>query len=399
MNLPDKQGPDYHNMTKVRLLQVVSDAFSLPYFIGDQFDYFKGRNIDQYVACRDSAFLRKYLHKVDIPYFPIPITRSFSPFSDAIAVWKLFKVIKRNRFTHVFGHTPKGAMIAMIAAYLAGVENRVYFRHGLLYETANGLFRKLLMSIEKMTCCLSTTIVNVSPSLSARAKMDGIKYDQKSILLSKGTCNGVNIDRFSRLNFLATDEAQLIRQSLGIAETDFVVGYVGRMVRDKGIIDLIEAWQLVHADDNRMKLLLIGPIEKRDAVPEDILDQIRNLKSIIHIDFIEDVAPYYCLMDILVLPSYREGFPTVILEASAMSLPILTSKATGCIDAIVDGQTGMHITHDPRDIADKIKFYRDNLDVKRQHGLNGRQFIINHFQQRVVWEDIADKLFFLKKTF
>ncbi|WP_286727564.1 MULTISPECIES: glycosyltransferase family 4 protein [Sphingobacterium] len=386
-------------MSKIRLLQVVNDAFALPFFIGEQFGYFKERDVDQYVACPDSSFLRKYLGKMCIPYFVIPITRSFSPLGDAIAVWKLFKVIKKNHFTHVFGHTPKGAMIAMMAAYLAGVENRVYFRHGLVYETAKGPIRKILIAIEKLTCRLATTIVNVSPSVAARAETDGIKNKLKSILLSKGTCNGVNIDRFSRFNSVAAKEAQFIRQSLGINDEDFVVGFVGRMVRDKGIIDLIEAWQLVHAGDNKMKLVLIGPFEKRDAVPERILAQIGNLKSIIHIDFIEDVTPYYCLMDILVLPSYREGFPTVILEASSMSLPVLTSKATGCVDAIVEGETGLHITHDPKDIADKIKFYRNNLDVRKQHGINGRQFIITHFQQRVVWEDIADKLFFLKKTF
>ena len=382
-------------MVKIKLLQVVNDAFALPFFIGEQFEYFKNKEIEQYVACPESAFLDKYLKKIDIPYFIVPITRNFSPFADAIAIWRLYRILRRNKFTHVFGHTPKGAMIAMVASYLAGVKHRVYFRHGLLYETASGFRRDLLIFIEKITSCLATKIVNVSTSVAKRIKLDGINYEQKSILLSRGTCNGVNIDRFSNLNRQAIDESQALRRSLKIMSSDFVVGFVGRMVKDKGIIDLIEAWEIIKEEDPKFKLLLIGPFETRDAIPAVIWDRISNLDNIVHIDFTEDVTPYYCLMDILVLPSYREGFPTVILEASAMSIPVLTSRATGCVDAIVDGHTGLHIAHDAKDISDKIKFYHDNPGIKKIHGQNGRQFVSSYFQQQVVWKDIANKLFSL----
>lgn len=365
----------------------------LPYFIGQQFLYFKNRNIEQYVACTESEFLKKYINKINVPYFEVPIVRSISPLRDLIAIFSLISIIKRNKITHVFGHTPKGAMVAMIAAYLANVQNRVYFRHGLVYETSSGIKRKLLIYIEKLTSRLATKIVNVSPSVLSKALEDGIDVN-KNIILSKGTCNGVNIERFSILNDESKKRSEFLKRTLKIEECDFVIGFVGRLVKDKGILDLIEAWKSLEKKGLNVKLLLVGPFEKRDAIPEDIKTYILNSQNIIHADFIEDVAPYYQLMDVLVLPSYREGFPTVVLEASSMSLPVLTTEVTGCIDSIIDDHTGLYIQNNAEDIVDKIEFYYNNKDVAFHHGRNGREFVERFFKQEVVWKEIEEKLLF-----
>lgn len=376
---------------KNKLLQVVNDAFVLPYFIGQQFSYFKNRDVEQFVACTPSKFLREYITKIDIQYFEVSILRSISPLNDLLAVWKLFRIIKTNNITHVFGHTPKGAMVAMIAAYLAKVQNRVYFRHGLVYETSSGFKRKLLILIEKMTAGLATKIVNVSPSVLNKALKDRIGHE-KNIILSRGTCNGINIDRFSDDNKESRVKSNLLKQTLKISVDDFVVGFVGRLVKDKGISDLVDAWRIVEKRGFNMKLLLVGPFEERDGLPEDVKTYILNSQSIIHIDFIEDVVPYYQLMDVLILPSYREGFPTVVLEASSMSIPVLTTKVTGCVDSIIEDHTGLYIKHDTQDIVDKIDFYFHNRDIASNHGKNGREFVETFFKQETVWKEIEEKL-------
>ncbi|ERJ57729.1 glycosyltransferase family 4 protein [Sphingobacterium paucimobilis] len=381
-------------MFKIKVLQVVNDAFVLPYFIGEQFQYFSNKEIDQFVACTGSEFLENYLKKVNIPYFEIAITRTISPLNDLKAICRLFRIIKKNKITHVFGHTPKGAMVAMIASYLAGTKNRVYFRHGLVYETATGAKRRLLILIEHLTAYLSTKVVNVSDSVLEKVNSDGLGRKKKDIILSKGTCNGINTERYSRLRFESTNSVGFLRKSLNLDKTDFVIGFVGRLVKDKGIIDLMNAWEVLRDRGVKAKLLLIGPFETRDGIPERIRRQIMEDSHIIHVDFIEDVAAYYMLIDVLVLPSYREGFPTVVLEASSMSIPVLTTRVTGCVDAIIDSHTGVHITHEPRDIASKIEIYYKNPELRRLHGKNGREFVDRFFRQEVVWKEIEEKLIF-----
>jgi len=378
---------------EIRLLQVVNDAFVLPYFIGDQLLYFKGKGVKQFIACNESDFLHKYLVDKGVPYFGVPIRRSINPFIDLAAVWRLFWLIKKTNVNAVFGHTPKGAMLAMIAALLAGVKNRVYFRHGLVYETATGFKRKLLIAIEKLTSRLATTVVNVSESVLQRTIVDHIGSEYKNIILSKGTCNGIDVLKFSRNKI---DKGIDLMSLIGLPETAFVVGYVGRIVRDKGVIDLLDAWQLVINEVPNARLLLVGPFEERDAIPTQIRDFIENSNSIIHVDFTEDVIPYYNLMDVLILASYREGFPTVVLEASSMQIPVITTRATGCIDSILSGETGFFVTHEPNDIKEKILYYYNNPQVKVSHGVRGREFVVQNFKQEVIWTEIEEKLLYIK---
>ena len=145
-----------------------------------------------------------------------------------------------------------------------------------------------------------------------------------------------------------------MKNKYGITPNNKVIGYVGRLVKDKGIDDLIKAWEIIKMNCPKAKLLLVGPIEEKDSISEYSKIQIVSDSSIIFTDFVIDASSYFSLMNVLVLPTYREGFPTVSLEASSMNLPVLITKATGCTEAILENETGLFITHNPIDIANKI---------------------------------------------
>jgi glycosyltransferase involved in cell wall biosynthesis len=375
----------------MKVLHVVNISFVLPYYIGGQFDFFSDKGIEMYVACSPSEDLEVYSKEKNFKTIPIHILRKINPFIDLLAVIKLAWAIKKNKIDIVVGHTPKGALIGMTAAYLVGIKKRIYFRHGIMYETSTGFKRSVLKFLEKFTGSLATKVICVSPSVLKISNKIKLSKTEKNIILSKGTCNG--IDSINQFNpaVVSNSKKKNLERTLGISENDIVIGYTGRLVKDKGIEELIEAWVRVKKKYHNTKLLLIGPFEKRDALSTRCSDFIKNEDSIIWVGQVSDTFNYYYLMDVFVLPSYREGFPTVVLEASAMKLPVITSRSTGCIDSIIENQTGIFTEISPDEIFKSIAFYIQNSEVRISHGLNGRQYVVENFQQQRIWSEI-DKI-------
>ncbi|MBB6271529.1 glycosyltransferase involved in cell wall biosynthesis [Pedobacter cryoconitis] len=373
------------------VLHVVNISFVLPYYIGDQFDYFADKGFRFYVACSPSDHLLEYSKVKKFTAVPVNIFRKIHPLADLKSILKLRSVIKSEQIDIVIGHTPKGAMIAMIAAYLAGVKIRIYFRHGLMYETSSGLKRFLLKKIENLTGGLASTVVCVSDSVLQKSNSENLNNPRKNILLNRGTCNGIDTMKFSKKN-LDLNVVDSLKNKYGFDYDTKVLGYVGRLVKDKGINELIGAWKILIAKDPALKLLLVGPFEERDSVSDEIRDYITKETSIVHTGLIDDVRAFYGLMNIFVLPSYREGFPTVVLEASSMELPVITTRSTGCKDSILENETGMFSEIDANDLAFKIGQYLINNDLAVQHGENGRKFVLKNFRQELIWNEIENKL-------
>ncbi|OBS13155.1 hypothetical protein ATE49_13905 [Elizabethkingia miricola] len=374
-----------------RILHVVSVSFSLPYFIGEQFTYFR-RKTDYtfYVACSPSEELSDLSEELQFTKVPLPINRAISPIQDLKAIFLLRKFIRENKIDIVVGHTPKGGMIAMLAAYLAGLKNRVYFRHGIMFETSRGIKRFILKSIEQMTGFFATKVVCVSNEIKSISEREHLSNKKKNILLGRGTCNGVDCDnRFNPENYYNERD---LKDKLGLDDTNFVVGYVGRLVKDKGTEDLVNAWSLVTDKYPQARLLLVGPFEDRDAVSEEVKNKIVDTSSIIHTGLVKNTEDYYAVMDAFILPSYREGFPTVILEASSMGLPILTTRATGCSEAIIENETGIFFDIESVKIYEAIEYFINNRSIARQMGENGRNFVKENFEQSYIWRIIENKI-------
>jgi glycosyltransferase involved in cell wall biosynthesis len=216
---------------------------------------------------------------------------------------------------------------------------------------------------------------------------------EKQVLIGHGTCNG--IDTISKFNsdLVSDDERHAIRQYLEFNDDDFVVGFCGRIVRDKGIIELAKAIEILSQrhPNKSIKLLVIGAFEKRDAVPQAtavFLQESPLVKFTGHVPF-DDIQKYYTPMNVLVLPSYREGFGLVTTEAGAMGVPAIVSRSTGCIDSIIENETGVYCDIEPNDIANKIELFF-NKEYAKETGKNARQFVRDNFEHKNVMRNTLD---------
>lgn len=375
------------------ILHVVNISFVIPYFLGKQLNYFVEKGYQEYIVCSPSHELDELAAKYSFEYKEIVVLRKVSIWQDLRAVSSTIKYIKEKHIDIVIGHTPKGGLIAMLASYIAGVPKRIYFRHGLVYETSHGLKRWLLIVIDKLVARLATKIICVSPSVCIKSLEDGLNSSEKQILLSRGTCNGIDINRFCQKS-INKDLLNSLRMKLHVYNDAFVIGFTGRLVRDKGIIELIRAFHLLQEEYSNVVLLLVGMLEERDALPQDVVNIIKNDSNIINTGYVSNlgIEYYYALMNVFILPSYREGFPTSVLEASAMEIPVITTKVTGCIDSIIEGETGIYVKNNADSIAEAIRlFYKDTL-LCRRWGQNGRKFVVDNFDQNIIWNEI-EKLY------
>jgi glycosyltransferase involved in cell wall biosynthesis len=374
------------------ILHVITISFVINHFFGHQFNYLSAKNNHKkyFLACSNHPDLDTYANELGFNPCPIEITRSINPIKDLIAIIKLILVIKKNKITKVVGHTPKGAMVAMIAGYVCRLSDRIYFRHGIVYETSKGVSGKLLKFIDKFSGFLATKVVCVSNAVKERSEQDSLNHPSKNIVLGLGTCNGIDtVHKFNPERFESSFKDAL-RKQLQLTKHDFILGYVGRIVKDKGIEELILAWKSIEKKGLNIKLLLVGPLERRDSISEPIKQLIISDINIIHVDFTPDASPYFSIMNAFILPTYREGFPTVALEASAMALPVIITKATGCTEAIVPDLTGGFISHDIINIKDTILKYYNQPDLCQNQGTEGRLFVMKNFEQTKIW-DIIDK--------
>lgn len=377
---------------KQSILHVVNISFVLPYFIGDQFNYFSDKGYEMHVACSPSEHLRQFVSQKKLRVLEVNILRKFKISEDVKALINLVKYIKKNQIEIVIGHTPKGGLLAMLAAFICGVESRVYFRHGLMFETSGGIKRKFLIFIERLTGYLANKVVCVSPSVLKKSVVLNLNRKDNAFMLNRGSCNG--IDTHIKYNPYLIDEivVEALRKKYNISKNDFVVGFIGRLVNDKGVPELIDAWKMVKTKLSSPKLLLVGPFEQRDQIKDEYKAIINEDTTIVHIDLVENTAPYYALMDVFILPSYREGLPTVTLEASSMELPVITTRSTGCVDSIKQGVTGMFTDINPESIESNIIHYFRNADIAKNNGKQGRLFVIENFAQEKIWQEIQHKV-------
>ena len=369
------------------ILHVVNIYFVIPYFLGGQFEYFRELGYELDVVCSESPYLAPYARQHNFGYREIPILRSINPIQDFKSIRQICRYIKDRQVGIVVGHTPKGGLLSMVAAWLMRVPKRVYFRHGLVYQTSSGLKRFILMSVDRLASLLATKIVCVSPSVLEQSIKDKLSPAHKQIVLGKGTCSGVDTQgKFNPQN-INPEKMSLLTQKWGIEDSDWVVGYTGRLVRDKGIMELVDAFDLVKVNNPRLKLLLVGMFEKRDALPQEVQNRIKNDPQIVWTDFQnEDMEYFYAMMNVYVLMSYREGFPTGTLEAQSMGVPVITTRVTGCCDSIVEGETGVFVSREPEELGKVIKAMSEGeitFSTERT-----RSWVMDNFDNLRVWEEI-----------
>jgi lipopolysaccharide/colanic/teichoic acid biosynthesis glycosyltransferase/glycosyltransferase involved in cell wall biosynthesis len=276
----------------------------------------------------------------DVEVVRIAIAREISIAADIRSLWHLTRFLRQLCPTVTNFGTPKAGLLGNLAATITSVPCRIYILHGLRCETARGWKRRVLILSERVACGLAHRVICVSPSLRKRATDLGLTSPGKAVVLGSGTCNGVDIDRFlpTTENLQRTEK---LRRELNLPGGVPVIGFVGRFTQDKGVAELLEAYYQVRTQHPELRLLLVGDFENGDALPDSLRWKIEEDAHIVKTGWLRDTSPFYHLMDLVVLPTHREGFPNVPLEAQAAGKPVVTTNATGAIDSVQNGTTGL----------------------------------------------------------
>ena len=274
----------------------------------------------------------------------------------------------------------------MIAAYLARVPIRIHTFTGLVFPTRSGAMQRLLIFMNKILCSCAT---NIYPE-GEGVKNDLISYDITSKplkVLANGNVNGIDTNYFDS-NLFSLGDNSILKKELNIQPNDFVFIFVGRIVGDKGINELAGAFEKLSTENKKIKLLLVGPFEEElDPLQEKTTAIINNNKQIIWVGYQNDVRPYFAIADVLVFPSYREGFPNVVIQAGAMGLPSLVSDINGCNEIIKDEENGLIISaKNSEAIYKAMKRLLENSELKNKLQQNARNMITELYEQKIVWE-------------
>ena len=309
----------------------------------------------------------------------LPMARGFAPLADLVSLIGLCRLLGRLKPDMVEFSTPKAGLLGTLAARICGVPRRVYFLRGLKLETATGWKRRVLLMAERVAAACAHRVLCNSESLRAEALALRIAPAEKLHLLGHGSSNGVDIDRFC-------PGPSNVRWQLGIGRDDRIVGFVGRLTRDKGIPELLEAFDTILAAAPDTRLLLVGWFDAaEDALSTHMRGYIESHPRIHATGYVTDTAPYYRAMDLMVLPTRREGFPNAVLEAAAAGVPVIATLSTGARDAVVPEVTGLLIPPGyPEAISEAVlKLLRDP-DRRRRMGRAARAWVLEHFVNRRV---------------
>lgn len=372
-----------------RIVNVVTSSLSVRFFQG-QPKYLRRKGYEVVVVSSAGEELRR-AEGDGVQTVAVPMAREISPWSDLVSLWRLVGVIWRLRPTITNVATPKAGLLGGLAAWMCRVPCRYYMLLGLRCETTTGLKRKVLLLAERVACACAHRVICASESLRQKAIELGIVDGSQTGVIAACPCGGIDAKRFVSTAEVLRRAGQ-IREELGIPANAPVVGFVGRLTKDKGISELVEAYFALRAEIPELRLLLVGEMEEGDPLPARTRRCIESEGGIIRTGFVQDAADYYHAMDVLALPTYREGFPTVVLEAHAAGKPVVAATATGVVDAVMDGVTGILIpVGDARALASGLASVIGDARLAARLGSAGLERVLREFRQEMGWDALAEE--------
>lgn len=370
----------------------VVHVFTVPdslVFLRGQVAFMRARGFDLTVVSSPGEALEAFGRQEDVDVHAVSMPRRMSPGEDAKSLARLGLLLRRIRPEIVHSHTPKGGLLGTMAATVARVPVRIYHMRGLPLMTARGVQRAILSATERTSCALATQVLAVSRSLRDVAIEERLCAPEKIAVLGAGSGNGVDSDRFDPAR-VDPSVRHAFRAALGIADDAPVVGFIGRCVRDKGVVELVDAWKELRARHPAAQLVVAGVFEERDAVPAETRRALESDPSIHLVGFVADTPSLFAAIDVLALPTYREGFPNVPLEAAAMQVPVVTTRVPGCVDAVEDGVTGTLVpVRDAHALAVAVEAYLVDPALRERHGRAGRARVQTSFRRERIWEALA----------
>ena len=319
----------------------------------------------------------------------VNMTRKITPLKDLAALWNLYRLLKREKPEMVHTHTPKAGLLGMLAAQLAGVPVRLHTVAGMPLLERQGLIRKVLVVAEKLTYMCATRVYPNSQAMMQLIESHRYCSPKKLKVIGNGSSNGIDTSIFDPQLFTSQVKHDT-RASLGIFADDIVYCFIGRMVADKGVKELVEAFVKINHHNRSTFVLLIGPFENDlDPLDQSTVDKILNHPSIIWKDFQADVRPFLSISDIFVFPSYREGFPNVVMQAGAMNLPCIVTNINGSNEIIHQEENGIIVpVKNSEALQDAMEQLTHNPALRKTLSMNARQMIVSRYDQHYVMNEL-----------
>lgn len=306
-----------------------------------------------------------------IKTLPISMSREISLAKDCISLCRMVICFFKHKPDIIHSNTPKSSLLAMIAGYLVGVKTRIYTVTGLRYMGEKGIKRFILMIMERITCYFATIVIAEGKGVESVLRKD--KITQKPLtIVGYGSMVGVCTTRFNKNN-INKIKLEIIKKTIrDYNESSIYLLVIGRLVIDKGITEIVEAFKTIKKTNDNVKLLLLGTYEEgSNTIPYSIKEYISKDSDIIHIGWSDDVEYYIYLSHLLISASYREGFPNVLLQAGAMECPIVCSNIVGNTDIVTNNNTGLLFeSKNIRDLIDKIIFALENKTIIKDYSEN-----------------------------
>lgn len=322
-------------------------------------------------------------------FFPIEMEREISPVKDFLALFRVVKLLRKLEPDVINTSTPKAGLLFTTASKILMKSKKIkviFTLRGIRSDTLNGLKYKIVKLSEKICCTLADKVIVISPSLKEHAVNKNILKTSKGVVIGKGSSNGIDIKRFTKTG-KSVEFAKNFRKENSLPKNAIVFGYVGRVVKDKGIKELYEAFYNMSKKIDNAYLMLVGAYNEADRIEIELLEEMRDNKKVILVEYTEDIEMMFSVMDVFILFSYREGFGNVSVEAAAMELPVIVSDIPGLRDTIENNTTGLlAVPKDSKDLENKMIFLYHNRELMRTYGINGRNRIENHFSNQTIWK-------------
>lgn len=355
-----------------------------------QMKYFKNLGYDTYLLSPRSERSERFCEQEGCKLLAVDLKREISLWHDVKALIKIFFIFLKVRPDVVNLGTPKVALLGMIAAKISGVKNRIYTCRGLRYEHEKGKLRTILIQMEKLTANCAHTINCISNSVKQLGINDKIFTENKTVVIKKGSSNGINLSYFSPTN-IKDDEKQALLDKYNLRDA-FVFGFLGRIIDRKGIYELYHAFDNIYQQNPSVRLLIVGPAEHSQITDLKILDKIQSHPGIVWPGRTDDVPLHLSIMDVFVLPAWWEGFGNVLVQASAMGVPVISTTGTGTIDAVSNGYNGILVPIKDVDSLEKtMREMLTNEELRIEYGKNGIEWAKN-FDNKIIWEGL-EKLY------
>jgi glycosyltransferase involved in cell wall biosynthesis len=365
---------------------------SLKFLLPGQMKFMKENGFDIIMISADGKEVEEIIANEDCPHCIVPMTRKITPIKDLVCLWQLIKIFRKEKPDIVHTHTPKAGLLGMLAAKICGVKVRIHTVAGLPLMVETGFKFRILKFIEKLTYASANHVWPNSFSLLSYIKEHKLTNSTKLKVISKGSSNGIDLNRFSTFNF-NTETLSEVKKSIDFNTQNIYLLSIGRLVKDKGIVELVNTFKAINSADQNMKLVLVGKFEiELDPLPQHIIEEIKKNSNIIHIDWTAHVEYYISLATLFVFPSHREGFPNVLLQSGALGTPIICSSIAGNVDIVEDNNTGLLFNvGDTLQMKNQITFALNNLVIMKKMAAKLKDNVFKYYNREIIWAAILQE--------